>query len=95
MLLSPVPDQWVNTSNEFPTRNMQHFDAQEVLELNRKRVRRQKILRQVNVDFVDNLNLIVVDIFRFARSHGGAKIDSPSTKADRTGVKKVEGPTFF
>ena len=39
MLLSPVPDQWVNTSNEFPTRNMQYFDAQEVLELNRKRVR--------------------------------------------------------
>ena len=70
MLLSPVPDQWVNTSNEFPTRNMQHFDAQEVLELNRKRVRRQEILRQVNVD-------------------------SPSTKADRTGVKKVEAPPFF
>jgi len=46
---------------------MQHFDAQEVLEFNRKRVRRQEILRQVNADFVDNLNLIVVDIFRLAR----------------------------
>jgi len=54
-----------------------------------------KILRQVNVDFVDNLNLIVVDVFRFARSHGWAKIDPPSTQTDRTGVKKVEGPTFF
>jgi hypothetical protein len=74
---------------------MQHFDAQAVLELNRKRVRRQEILRQVNVDFVDNLNLIVVDIFRLARSHGGAKIDSPSTQTDRAGVKKVKGPTFF
>ena len=95
MRLSPVPDQCGNTSDEFPTCNMQHFDAQEVLELNRKRVRRQEILRQVNVDFVDNLDLIVVDIFRLARSHGGAKIDSPSTQTERTGVKKVEGPTFF
>ena len=58
---------------------MQHFDAQEVLELNRKRVRRQEILRQVNMDFIDNPNRIVFDIFRLARSHGGAKIDSPST----------------
>ncbi len=74
---------------------MQHFDAQAVMELNRKRVRRQEILRQVNVDFVDNLNLIVVDIFRLARSHGGAKIDSSSTQTNRTDVKKVEGPTFF
>jgi hypothetical protein len=38
---------------------------------------------------------MVVDIFRLARSHGGAKIDSPSTQTDRTGVKKVEGPTLF
>ena len=74
---------------------MQHFDAQEVLEFNRKRVRRQEILRQVNVDFVDNLDLIVVDIFRLARSHGGAKIDSPSTQTNRTGGKKAEVPTFF
>ena len=74
---------------------MQHFDAQEVLELNRKRVRRQEILRQINIDFIDYLNLIIVDIFRLARSHGGAKIDSSSTQTDRTGAKKVEGPTFF
>lgn len=74
---------------------MQHFDAQAFLELNLKRIRRREILRQVNVDFINNLNLIVVDIFRLARSHGGAKIDSPSTQTKRTGVKKVEGATFF
>ena len=74
---------------------MQQFNAQAVLELNRKRVRRQEILRQINIDFINYLNLIIVDIFRLARSHGGAKIDSSSTQTDRTGVKKVEGPTFF
>jgi len=68
---------------------MQHFDAQAVMELDRKRVRRQEILRQVNVDFVDNLNFIVVDIFRLAHSHGGAKIDSSSTQTNRTDLKKV------
>jgi len=74
---------------------MQHFDAQAFLELNLKRIRRREILRQVNVDFINNLNLIVVDIFRLARSHGRAKIDSPSTQTNRMGVKKVQGATFF
>jgi hypothetical protein len=82
-------------SDKFPACNGQQVDAEKTLEVDGERIGRFEICRGIEVDPIDDLDTVVIDIFRFARSHGRAKINAPSAQAERPGIKKIGRSAFF